>query len=73
MSMATDRSVGAERGGVHWMTTAEGYDLFDREARRLMGMSGADFIRRWDAGEFDPDGPDHTKLMRLAMLARLGR
>jgi len=71
--MAIDRPVGAERGGVHWMTTAEGRDLFDREARRLMGMSGAEFNHRWTAGEFNPDGPDHTKLMRLAMLMRLDR
>ena len=71
--MAIDRSVGSEHGGVHWMTTAEEHDLFDREARRLMGMSGEEFSRRWAAGEFDPDGPDHTKLMRLAMLIRLGR
>jgi hypothetical protein len=55
------------------MTETEGRDLFDRESRRLMGMSGAEFLQRWKAGEFDPDGPDHTKLMRLAMLARLGR
>ncbi len=32
---------------------------FDRQARRRLGMSGEEFLRRWDAGEFpDIEDPD---------------
>lgn len=28
-------------------------DLFDQIARRSMGVSGSEFLSRWDDGEFD--------------------
>jgi hypothetical protein len=37
----------------------EAMAFFDREARLLVGMSGEEFLRRWDAGEFRPV-PDET-------------
>ena len=41
--------------------------LVDRAARRELGMSGDEFIRRWEAGEFrDPD--ERPEVMRVAML-----
>ena len=43
--------------GVHWIGDEEARAIFDAEARRVMGMSGAEFLRRYDAGEFD-DRPD---------------
>ena len=39
------------------LTPDEAMALFDQEARRLMGLSGEEFLRRLDAGEF-PSGPD---------------
>jgi hypothetical protein len=35
-----------------------------------MGMSGEEFLRRYDAGEFDDifDDPDHPEILHLAML-----
>jgi hypothetical protein len=30
----------------------EGRELFDRQARLRLGMSGEEFLRAWDAGEF---------------------
>lgn len=32
---------------------AESTAMFDRVAHREMGMSGEEFLRRWDAGEWD--------------------
>lgn len=48
---------------------------FDAQARQLMGMSGEEFIRRWDAGEFAAvaDDADHPEIMRLALLIPFGR
>ncbi len=38
---------------IHWISDEEAHALFDAEARRVMGMSGEEFLRRYDAGEFD--------------------
>lgn len=32
---------------------ADGTALFDRIAHREMGISGDEFLKRWDAGEWD--------------------
>lgn len=44
--------------------------MFDAAARKWMGISGEEFIRRWDAGEYreiaDKDGYRH--IMDLAMM-----
>ena len=58
-------------GQVRMLSREEGRELFDRQARRYLDMSGDEFLAKWDAGEFgDPD--DRTKnppgVMRLAML-----
>jgi hypothetical protein len=40
-----------------------------------MNMSGEEFLRRYDAGEFQDqmDGPLHRNLVALVMLIPLGR
>jgi hypothetical protein len=50
----------------------EGRRPFDREAQRLLSISGAEFLRRWDAGEYDAD-PDHPEIMSLVMLIPFAR
>jgi len=42
---------------VRWLSDDEAHAIFDAEARDVMGMSGEEFLRRYDAGEFD-DHPD---------------
>lgn len=64
------RAVGWPMG---WLTAAEAREIFDQEARRLLGMSGDEFLRRYDAGEFDPNDPDHTSVVDLSMIASFGR
>ena len=63
--------------GVQWLTDDEARAIFDAEARRVMGMSGAEFLRRYDAGEFD-DHPDTSAeedltFWSLVMLTPFGR
>jgi hypothetical protein len=60
---------------IRWLTDEEARAVFDQEARELMGISGDEFIRRWDAGDFDDiaDHPDHPEVMRLAMPMSFGR
>ena len=57
---------------VRQMTHEETLDHFDAQARRRLGMSGEEFVRRLDAGEFHDivDDPiNHPGYSYLAMLA----
>jgi hypothetical protein len=54
------------------LTKAEAWEIFDRQARRYLGMSGDEFLRAWDSGVFDQD-PDNPEVMRVAMLLPLAR
>lgn len=35
------------------LTQEEDTELFDQVVRREMGISGPEFLQRWDAGEFE--------------------
>lgn len=65
----------ASQSGVRFVEPEEAYATFDDEARKLMGMSAEEFLRRWDAGEFHEqfDMPGHEKLTWLVMLMTLVR
>jgi hypothetical protein len=54
------------------LSREEGRAVLDRLARHYLHVSGEDFVRAWDAGEFaaSPDRPD---VMRVALLIDLGR
>lgn len=58
-----------------WLTDEEAHAIFDAEARRVMQMSGEEFLRRYDAGEYDdvPDDVDHLDFMDLVFLIPFGR
>lgn len=57
------------------LPAAEGRRLFDFEARRVTGLSGEEFLRRYDAGEIveDDDTPEGRAIMGLIMLTAFGR
>ena len=61
--------------GIHFVTEDEGVALFDQEAREALGISGAEFLQRWDAGEFRPvpDTKEGRKVGRLVMLIPFAR
>ena len=61
--------------GIQWLTDEETRAIFDAEARKVMGMSGEEFLRRYDAGDFDevPDDWEHMDFMRLVMMIPRGR
>jgi hypothetical protein len=56
--------------GIHFATPEEGRALFDYQARKQLGISGEEFLRRWDRGEYQPvpDTPEGWKVGRLVML-----
>jgi hypothetical protein len=64
-----------EDSRIHLLDDEESHQLFDAEARRLMNMSGEEFLRRYDTGEFEAemDGPRHSQLVQMVMLIPLAR
>lgn len=52
--------------GVEVVSEEEGKALFDERARFYMKMSGDEFLRRWDAGEWKDD-PDQPGVMTMLM------
>jgi hypothetical protein len=59
--------------GVKWLTQEEARAYFDSQARRLVGMSGEEFLRRLDAGEFNDLIDDPGPIGNLAMISSFGR
>jgi hypothetical protein len=53
------------------LSEAEGRALFERQARKYMGMSGDEFLRKWDAGEIDD--PDRSEVLTVVFLIPLVR
>ena len=56
--------------GFNLLSPEESFEYFDQQARALIGMSGSEFLRRWDAKEFQPipDTSEGRKIGRLVML-----
>ena len=50
----------------------EGFEILDEAAKKYLGISAEEFLRRWDAGEYDgkADTPD---VMRVASLIHFAR
>ena len=61
--------------GVQIISAAEAREIFDYRARKAMGMSGEEFLRRWDEGELHElfDEPGHKELTSLVMMMGFGR
>jgi hypothetical protein len=53
----------------------EGRKLLDEAARHWMGITGEEFLRRWDAGEYRnvPDTPAGWKIMYVRDLISFAR
>ena len=73
--VAITQSKSEEQDSIIFMDPEEGRAQFDALARRLIGISGDEFIRRWDAGAYrDIDVTDENRrMLRLSMLIPLGR
>jgi hypothetical protein len=50
------------------MTLLEVNAVFDRAARTLLGISGDEFIRRWNTGYFGSDPDSAPGVMEIAAL-----
>ncbi|MEU7904822.1 hypothetical protein [Actinoplanes sp. NPDC049118] len=53
------------------MSAEEGAALFDKTARRLLGIGSAEFLARWDRGEYEQS--DDMAVTKVAMLIPFAR
>jgi hypothetical protein len=60
---------------VVWVNPEDGARMFDEAARELLGISGQEFLRRWDSGEYAAvfDLPGYETVGDLASLMSLAR
>lgn len=60
---------------VEILTRDDGAAFFDEQARALLGISGAEYLRRYDAGEYDAiiDDPAHDAVGLLEFLIPFAR
>jgi hypothetical protein len=54
------------------LTDEESRTLFDNAARFYLGISGEEFVERWDSGYYDED-PDRPDVVDVAMLLPFAR
>ena len=61
--------------GIDLVTPEEALALFDRRARQLLHISGEEFLRRWDAGQYRPvpDDAEGRKVGELVMMLPFAR
>lgn len=57
---------------VHELSVDEGKALFDKTARRLLGISGEEFLSRWDAGVYEGER-ENMAVTKVAMLIPFAR
>ena len=71
MSITTEQLI----EGVKELTPEEGRAFFEDEVQRLLGISGEEFLRRLDAGEYNNlyDAPGHWQIGHLELLSRVVR
>jgi hypothetical protein len=59
----------AEDDSIETMTREEGLQLFDRQARKFLGMSGEEFVLKYRAGTIE--NPHRLEVARVAILLPL--
>jgi hypothetical protein len=61
--------------GVTYLTGEAALAYFEREIQRLMGMSGAEFIERYESGEYETleDIPENWHVLEASFLIPFGK
>lgn len=59
----------------YYVTPEDGRRMFDEAAHKLVGISGEEFLQRYDAGKYKdvPDTEEYWHIGRLIMLIPLAR
>lgn len=59
-----------EASDLQLVTPEEGMRILDEQARRYLGISGQEFIQRWQTGYYGKE-PDQPEIVDLALLIPL--
>ncbi|MCA9860868.1 MAG: hypothetical protein KC438_14160 [Thermomicrobiales bacterium] len=61
--------------GVTYLSGEEARAYFEQEIQRLLGMSGDEFLRRYDAGEYEDmeETLENRNFLRASFLIHFGR
>lgn len=60
----------AKKTKINWVSGAQALALLDARARRVLNMSGQEFLDKWRAGDFkDMDSGDCPGVIGVALLA----
>lgn len=55
---------------IDWVSGAQAFALFDARARRVLNMSGTEFMEKWKAGKFkNMDSGNCPGVIGVALLA----
>ncbi len=68
---ARTRKPGPAKPKPEFISREEGRPILEEQAQKNLGMSAAEFIRKWDAGEFE--NPDTPAIISVYMLLPLVR
>jgi hypothetical protein len=60
-------------GHVRTLNKVQARRVFNAAARRYLKISGTEFLRRWDAGEFNVDPDTQPGVVQVAVLLPLVR
>jgi hypothetical protein len=65
------RTVAREDRHIRELDDAQSWELFDNAAQHYLGISGEEFLARWDSGYYeDPDQPEVMSVVMLLPFAR---
>lgn len=60
------RAAAKEDRHIRELSDAESWELFDEAASSYLGISGEDFVSRWESGYYED--PDQSDVMSVLML-----
>lgn len=65
-----ERTAAREDRHIRELSETESWDLFDAAANAYLGLSGEEFLKRWESGYYeDPDRPDVMSVLMLLPFA----
>jgi hypothetical protein len=65
------RTVAREDRHIRELDDAQSWELFDNAAQHYLGISGEEFLGRWDSGYYED--PDQPAVMNVVMLLPFAR
>lgn len=68
----TTRADGDVVPEVQELSAEQGRTLFDKTARKLLSISGDEFLARWDRGDYE-DEQENMAVTKIAMLIPFAR